>query len=556
MKQLATSYSFNTVAKTVTLTGLDVPLNHVLLIINATRNQIIYNLAEPALGAQSYQQGASSVITLKADLAGAANTDQLTIFYDNGAESQIVLVQGPVGPAGDTGDTGPKGDTGDTGLKGDTGDTGLKGDTGDTGLKGDTGDVGLKGDTGDVGPKGDTGDKGDPGDTGPAGIDGQDGAVGPKGDTGDTGPKGDTGDVGQDALWNFKGEYDNGGLYAVGDIVSYLGGSYYRLLPPNAGYPPSNATYWNVVASKGDTGTAGTTTWSGITDKPTEFAPTAHKSTHFTDGSDALTPEDIGATAIGHTHAIADTTDLQTALDGKVNNYLQYDVALAATELRSIENGTTLGLRYDSEFETSEEGQGGGGDSPWTIASPTSFRNAIGAIPATEKAAANGVATLGADSKVPTSQLPAPLVLDVNGKTGEVQLTAADLNVFETQAQGPADEWTPSDATEVAGRANTAYNSANSVGADVQNIHSNHISNFDNPHGVTAAQIGAEPTITTLPVSRGGTGSTTAANALTALGAVASVPADASYVKTIRTLTSTEYDALESIDPNTIYFII
>jgi hypothetical protein len=100
MKQLATNYSFNATAKTVTLTGLDVPLNYVLLIINATRNQIIYNLAEPLLGAQSYQQGANSIITLKADLTGMADSDQLTIFYDNGAESQIVLVQGPAGPPG------------------------------------------------------------------------------------------------------------------------------------------------------------------------------------------------------------------------------------------------------------------------------------------------------------------------------------------------------------------------------------------------------------------------------------------------------------------------
>jgi hypothetical protein len=71
------------------------------------------------------------------------------------------------------------------------------------------------------------------------------------------------------------------------------------------------------------------------------------------------------------------------------------------------------------------------------------------------------------------------------------------------------------DANEVAGRANNAFHSVNSVGADV----ANHISNFSNPHGVTAAQIGAEPTITTLPISKGGTGSTTAADALTALGA-------------------------------------
>ena len=147
---------------------------------------------------------------------------------------------------------------------------------------------------------------------------------------------------------------------------------------------------------------------------------------------------------------------------------------------------------------------------------------------------------------------PASPVLGVNGKTGEVQLTAADINVFETQAQGTGDEWTPSDANEVAGRANAAFQSVNFVGEDV----SNHISNSDNPHGVTAAQIGAEPTITTLPVSKGGTGSTTAGTALTALGAVASVPTDASYVKTIRAMSATDYNALGSIDPNTIYFII
>ena len=126
---------------------------------------------------------------------------------------------------------------------------------------------------------------------------------------------------------------------------------------------------------------------------------------------------------------------------------------------------------------------------------------------------------------------PASPVLGVNGKTGEVQLTAADINGFETHLQGTGDEWTPNDANEVAGRANDAFISVISVEADVSSVGAdvaNHISNFSNPHQVTAAQIGA----------------------------VASVPADASYVKTIRTLTSTQYDALGSIDPNTIYFII
>jgi hypothetical protein len=106
MKQLATQYTFDPTAKTVTLTGLDVPLGYILLIINATRNQILYNLAQSALGAANYVQGANSVITLKADTAGMAETDSLTIFYDNGIESQLVLVQGPAGEQGPQGEPG------------------------------------------------------------------------------------------------------------------------------------------------------------------------------------------------------------------------------------------------------------------------------------------------------------------------------------------------------------------------------------------------------------------------------------------------------------------
>lgn len=66
----------------------------------------------------------------------------------------------------------------------------------------------------------------------------------------------------------------------------------------------------------------------------------------------------------------------------------------------------------------------------------------VGAVPTTEKGAANGVATLGSDGKVPSAQLPAAsgggAVSSVNTKTGDVVLNAADVGAVATTALGAA----------------------------------------------------------------------------------------------------------------------
>ena len=110
---------------------------------------------------------------------------------------------------------------------------GKKGDTGATGAQGPIGATGL---TGPMGPQGEPGLNGLEGEQGPQGIPGEPGA---------------------DALWNYRGEYDNGADYNIGDVVTFAGGTYYRILPPNAGYYPTDPTYWDPIALPGDAASTG-----------------------------------------------------------------------------------------------------------------------------------------------------------------------------------------------------------------------------------------------------------------------------------------------------------
>lgn len=99
-----------------------------------------------------------------------------------------------------------------------------------------------------------------------------------KGATGDTGPQGAPGQPGAPGADGITPQFRVQDGYIQ---VSIDGGS----------------QWGNLVALselKGDKGDPGTTTWAGITDKPSTFPPDAHS------------------------HAISDVTNLQTALDGKL----------------------------------------------------------------------------------------------------------------------------------------------------------------------------------------------------------------------------------------------
>jgi hypothetical protein len=116
-----------------------------------------------------------------------------------------------------------------------------------TGLEPPAGDWSLfaaKGDQGEQGPQGEQGDVGDQG---------EQGATGATGATGPTGPAGADGSPG--LVW--QGAWDIATSYEPPDVV-YHEGSAYVAVDTSVGEEPPNATYWELLVSKGEDGTDGT----------------------------------------------------------------------------------------------------------------------------------------------------------------------------------------------------------------------------------------------------------------------------------------------------------
>lgn len=80
MKSVIKNYTFDTVAKTITLTDITtVRLDKLALITDVTTNKILYNFADPTLATATV---ATNVITLSVLQGGEVNGDKLRIDYD------------------------------------------------------------------------------------------------------------------------------------------------------------------------------------------------------------------------------------------------------------------------------------------------------------------------------------------------------------------------------------------------------------------------------------------------------------------------------------------
>jgi collagen type VII alpha len=105
-------------------------------------------------------------------------------------------------------------------------------------------------------------EKGDQGDTGPSGAIGPSGSVGPVGPTGPIGPSGEAGQDGTSIIPS--GEYNNAFTYNSANSVSFVGSSYLAK-QTTVGNAPTDTTYWQLLAQKGDTGNTGPSGATGAT---------------------------------------------------------------------------------------------------------------------------------------------------------------------------------------------------------------------------------------------------------------------------------------------------
>ena len=215
--------------------------------------------------------------------------------YEDFTDEQLQALKGEQGEPGKPGPAGPAGSNGKDGQDGSTGPQGPRGEafTYDDFTPEQL--EALKGERGERGLPGEDGAKGDPGEPGKDGVDGKPGERGPRGLPGEQGPKGDKGD---------PFEYE--------DFTSE------QLKALTGPQGPKGAT--------GARGPAGTTSWSGITDKPSTFPPAKHTHTvsEITDGVDKKYVD--AAVAAAGSDSVEFVTELPSSLSDKKIYVLTNDV--------------------------------------------------------------------------------------------------------------------------------------------------------------------------------------------------------------------------------------
>ncbi len=494
---------------------------------------------------------------------------------------------GPQGEKGDTGETGPqglKGEPGDIGPQGPKGDQGEPGPQGPKGETGQTGPQGPKGETGETGPQGPKGDKGDTGTgldikgtyeslealrsavtqpqqgdmynvgasapytiymwdetgepdwksqgqlQGPQGERGPEGPQGPKGDQGEIGPqgpKGDTGpqgNVGPEGPQGPKGDTGSAGN-GVESVALYEGT-----------HAPGTLDTYRMTFTSGDhtdyqvyNGMDGI----GSGDMLKSTYDPQNKNTDIFDYVDKAV-EDVTVTT--------DPTPTQDS-ENPVQSGGVYDA------IQSVEEGIPTKvseLENDSGYLTTESDPtvpawAKSPSKPTYTAAEVGARpdtwmpsaEDVGAIPASQKGAASGVAELDSSGKVPSAQLPS-YVDDVVEFASRDNFpgTGEDGKIYIAEDTNLTYRWSGTQYVEISPSLALGETSSTAYRGDRGKTAYDHSQTTGNPHNTTAADVGARPDTWTptasevgaVPTSRTVNGKPLSSDVSLAAGDVGAVP--------------------------------
>ena len=92
MKQIWPTYAYSPTTNVLTLTGLNIDRDQLLLVTAADRGRIMYNFADSSVTASAFTSGANTALTLVATTAGLTTTAALVIYYDDQLQSTAVSV--------------------------------------------------------------------------------------------------------------------------------------------------------------------------------------------------------------------------------------------------------------------------------------------------------------------------------------------------------------------------------------------------------------------------------------------------------------------------------
>jgi hypothetical protein len=98
MKQIWPNYSYSPTTNVLTLNGLNIDRDQLLLVTAADRGRIMYNFADSSVTASAFTSGANTALTLVATTAGLTTTAALVIYYDDQVASNSVTGTVELGP--------------------------------------------------------------------------------------------------------------------------------------------------------------------------------------------------------------------------------------------------------------------------------------------------------------------------------------------------------------------------------------------------------------------------------------------------------------------------